>query len=66
MKISALIPLILAIHNSVDFLNLIPNVEEHNIEFVEELGSTRQHSGIEFDLDVLVADLAARGTRQVF
>ena len=37
MKIAALIPLILEIHNSVDILNLIPNVEEHNLEFVEEL-----------------------------
>ena len=27
----------LEIHNSVDFLNFIPNVEEHNLEFVEEL-----------------------------
>ena len=24
------------VHNSVDFLNLIPNVEEHNLEFVEK------------------------------
>ena len=37
MKIAALIPLILKINNSVDFLNLIPNVEDHNLEFVEEL-----------------------------
>ena len=37
MKIAALIPLILEINNSVDFLNLIPNVEEHNLEFLEEL-----------------------------
>ena len=37
MKIVALIPLILEINNSVDLLNLIPNVEEHNLEFVEEL-----------------------------
>ena len=37
MTISALIPLTQEINNSVDFLNLIPNVEEHNLEFVEEL-----------------------------
>ena len=37
MKTVALTPLILEITNSVDFLNLIPNVEEHNLEFVEEL-----------------------------
>ena len=36
-KIACFIPLILQINNSVDFLNLIPNVEEHNVEFVEEL-----------------------------
>ena len=36
MKIASLIPLILEINNSVDSLNLIPNVEEHNREFVEE------------------------------
>ena len=35
MKIAALIPLILKIIISVDFLKLIPNVEEHNVEFVE-------------------------------
>ena len=37
MKIAALIPLILAIYNSVDILNFIPNVEEHNLEFLDEL-----------------------------
>ena len=37
MKIAALILLILEINNSVDFLDLFPNVEEHNLEFVEEL-----------------------------
>ena len=37
MKILALITLILEINNSVDFFNLILNVEEHNLEFVEEL-----------------------------
>ena len=36
-KIAALIPLMLEINNSVDFLNLISNVVEHNLEFVEEL-----------------------------
>ena len=35
MKIAALISLIMEIHNSEDFLNFIPNVEEHNLEFVE-------------------------------
>ena len=34
MKIATLIQLILEINNSVDLLNLIPNVEEHNLEFV--------------------------------
>ena len=37
MKIAALIPLLLQINNSVDVLNLIPKVEKHNLEFVEEL-----------------------------
>ena len=37
IKIVGLIPLILDINNSVDILNLITNVEEHNLEFVEEL-----------------------------
>ena len=37
IKIAALIPLILEIHNSVVFLNLIPNVEEHNLEIMVEL-----------------------------
>ena len=35
--ITALIPLILEINNLVDFLNFFPNVEEHNLEYVEEL-----------------------------
>ena len=39
MKIADLIQLILDINDSVDFLNLIPNVEEHNLEFVEELNN---------------------------
>ena len=39
MKIAALIQLILEINNSVDFLNLILNVEEHNLEFVKELNN---------------------------
>ena len=69
MNIAALIPLILEINNSVDFLNLIPNVEEHNLEFVElniamqnnkdQYGNTLGH---EFDLGELVAELATRGT----
>ena len=37
MKIAALMSLVLEINNSVDFLNMIPNAEEHNLEFVEEL-----------------------------
>ena len=37
MKIAALVMLMLEIHNSVDFLNFIPNVEEHKLEFVVEL-----------------------------
>ena len=49
MKIAAWIPLIREINNSVDFLNLIPNAEEHNIEFAEDqyvntMGSTRIRS----------------------
>ena len=43
MKIAAFIPMILEINNSVDFLNMIPNVEEHNLEFVEELGPIRRY-----------------------
>ena len=35
MKIAALIPFIPEIINSVEFLNWIPNIEEHNLEFVE-------------------------------
>ena len=73
MKIQALITLILEINNSVDFLNSIPNVEEHNLEFVEQLNITMQKNqdqygsntvGFEFDLDELVAELAARVTCQ--
>ena len=37
MKIAALIPLILDINNSVDILNLIPNVEEHNLNLWKNL-----------------------------
>ena len=33
MKIAAIIPCMLEINNLVDFENLIPNVEEHNLEF---------------------------------
>ena len=74
MKIVALIPLTLEINNSVDFLNLIPNMEEHNLEFVEEFNivmcknSDRYGNtvGLGFDLDELNAELAYRGTRQVF
>ena len=36
MKIAALIPLILEINNSVDFMNFIPNEEENNLEFEEK------------------------------
>ena len=54
MKIAALIPLILEMNTSVDFLNLNQNVEEYNFDWicrrtlfcnVEVLGSIRQHSG---------------------
>ena len=70
MKITALIPLILEINNSVDFLNSIPNVEEHNLEFVEELNiamlkNLDQYAntvGLEFDLVELVTEFAVRGT----
>ena len=70
MKIAAVIPLILQINNSVDFWNLIPNVVEHNLEFVEELNIAIEKKsdqygntvGLEFDLDELVAERAARGT----
>ena len=69
MKIAALIPLIQEINNSVDFLNLFPNIEEHNLEFVEELNIAMQKNldlygitmGLEFDLGELIAELAARG-----
>ena len=70
MKIAALISLILEINNSVNFLNLIPNVEEHNFEFVEELNITMQKNldqygntvGLELNLDELIVELAASGT----
>ena len=63
-------PLILDINNSVDLLKLILNAEEHNLEFVEELNIAMQKNKdqygntevLEFDLDELVAVLAARGT----
>ena len=54
MMYAALIPLVLEINNSVDFLNLIQNVEEYNFDWIrrrtlycneEELGSIRQRSG---------------------
>ena len=68
MKIAASIQLILKIHNLVNFLNLIPNVEEHNLEFVEELNiamykNLDQYGNIEglgSDLDELVAELPTR------
>ena len=37
VKIAALFPLIQKFNELIDILNLIPNVEEHNLEFVEEL-----------------------------
>ena len=63
-------PLTLEINNSVDFLKLILNAEEHNLKFVEELNIAMQKNKdqygktevLEFDLDELVALLAARGT----
>ena len=53
-------------------MNLFPNVEEHNLEFVEELNIVMQEKqdqydntvGLEFDLDELVAELATLGTCQ--
>ena len=74
MKIDAWIPLIQEINNSVDFLNLIPNAEEHNLEFVEELNIAMQKNheqygnteGLEFDLYELIAELATHGTRKIF
>ena len=49
-----------------------PIVEEHNLEFVEELNIAMQKNqdqydntvGLEFDLDELVAELATLGTCQ--
>ena len=69
-KIAASIPLILEINNSVDFLNLTPNAVEHDLEFIEKLNISMEKNldqygntvGLEFDLDELVAELAARGT----
>ena len=60
------------INNSVDFLNLIPVVEEHNLEFVEELNIAMYKNldqygntvGLEFDLDEFVAEFSVRGTCQ--
>ena len=37
MEIEAWTPLLQEINNSVDFLNSIPNVEEHNLDSVEVL-----------------------------
>ena len=37
VKIAALFSLIQEINELIDILNLIPNVEKHNLEFVEEL-----------------------------
>ena len=72
MKIAALIQLIREMNTSVDFLNLIQNVEEYNFDWicrkflysnVEELVSIYDNRvGLEFNLDLLVAELAARGT----
>ena len=70
MNIAVLIPLILEIHTSVK-LNLIQNQRNTIvIEFVGELYIAMQKNldqnditvGLKFDLDVLVAELAARGT----
>ena len=62
IKIVALIKLILEINNSADFLNFIPNVKEHNIAIQKNLDQYGNTVGLEFDLDELVAELAARGT----
>ena len=77
----AWISLIREFKNSVDFLYLIPNVQEHNIEIVEELNiamyNLDQYGNtvrLESDLDIpvedeLVAELAVvnslNGTRRV-
>ena len=74
MKIVAFIPLILEMNNSADYFDLIQNVEEHNLEFVDELSIAMQTNldqygttvGLELDIDELIAELATRGTRQVF
>ena len=69
MKIAALIPLILEMNYSVDVLNWVPNIEEHNLEFAElniamqkNLDQYGNTVALEFDLDELVVELAARGT----
>ena len=64
MKIAALIPLILEMNTSVDFLNLIQNVEEYNFDWIcrTTLFCNVEELGLEFDLDLLVAELTARGT----
>ena len=75
MKIAVLIPLILEINNSVDFLNLIPNVQEHNLEFEEELNIVMLTNlyqyiygntvGLELGLDELVAELVEGNSQLV-
>ena len=66
MKIATLFPLLLEINNSVDFFNLMPNAEEHNLEFVEQLNIAMYVEelhrygntvGLKFELDELVAEL---------
>ena len=61
MKIAALI---LEMNSSVDFLNLIQNVEEYNFDWicrrtlycnVEELGSIRQHSGTHIYMESFIS-----------
>ena len=60
-------------NNLVDFQNLISNVEEYNLEFVEEFNIAMQKNldqygntvGLELDLDELVAELAARLTCRI-
>ena len=50
-------------------MNLIPNAEEHNLEFEERNIATQKNLdqygntvGLEFELYELVTELAARGT----
>ena len=70
MKIVALIPLTQEINNSVDILNMMSNMAEHHLEFVEEHNIATQKNldqygntvGLEFDLDEWISELAARGT----